>query len=38
MLNTKKHVYRYRLKDLVDDNVSGILQIEIENIDFFTEK
>jgi len=38
ILNTKKHGYRYRLQDLVDDNVSGILHIEIESIDFFTEK
>jgi len=38
ILNTEKHGYRYRLQDLVDDNVSGLLHLEIENIDFFTEK
>lgn len=38
LIQTQKHGYRYRLQDLVDDNVSGILHIEIEAIDFFTEK
>jgi len=38
ILNTKKHGYRYRLQDLIDDNVSGLLHLEIEAIDFFTEK
>jgi len=38
VIETPKHGYRYRLQDLVDDNVSGLLNLEIENIDFFTEK
>ena len=38
LIETKKHGYRYRLQDLIDDNVSGLLLLEIEAIDFFTEK
>lgn len=38
IIETPKHGYRYRLQDLVDDNVNGLLNLEIENINFFTEK
>ncbi len=43
ILNTVKNGYstlhyRYRLKDLVEDNVSGLLNLQIESINFFTEK
>jgi hypothetical protein len=38
LIETKKHGYRYRLQDLIDDNVSGLLNLEIDAIDFFTEK
>ena len=38
LVETPKYAHRYRLQDLIDDNVSGLLNLEIENINFFTEK
>jgi hypothetical protein len=38
LVETPKYAHRYRLQDLIDDNVSGLLNLEIDAIDFFTEK
>lgn len=38
LIETPKNGYRYRLQDLIDDNVSGLLNLEIDAIGFFTEK
>jgi hypothetical protein len=38
LVETPKYAHRYRLQDLIDDNVSGLLNLEIETINFFTEK
>jgi len=38
LVENPKYAHRYRLQDLIDDNVSGLLNLEIETINFFTEK